>query len=309
VSNFVAGLVLDYDFHKDGRWVAPTCTPRLVDELIKRFNCVLMTKQAEFDRYYKEVDFLISMEPGWASPVLDYRRRFCGIPTRSPKLSYVFFSDPHREKWRETYFFRNKISFVLAFYYKPLLYHFNRIPRDRIIHFPWCIPEDYISTGPIVYHGSERIACYGASRGEAYHLRNWCRTFDFVDSKSYSGVENRVLSDEEFLSWLKTLDAAIAAGSDSPDYRLTIPKYFEIPASGALLFAQETDDLDRLGFLDMVNCVVFNRKNFTKKARDYLADPEICLRIRDRGRDLIRTRHSLSVRMDMFEQHVLEHLK
>jgi spore maturation protein CgeB len=88
-----------------------------------------------------------------------------------------------------------------------------------------------------------------------------------------------------------------------------MPKYFEIPATGALLFAQETDDLNRLGFKDMDNCVVFNRRNFVKKVQDYLAAPERYLTIRERGKELIGTTHSLSVRLDLLEEHVLEQLK
>ncbi len=308
MSDLVAGLILNSEFHQNKKWVAPIFTPNLVDALIDKFNCVIINNQDEFDRHYNDVDFFVSMEPGWAAPVIDYRRRLIGIPTRTPKLCYILFSDPHIEQWREQYFLRNRIHFVLALYYEPTLYHFRRIPRDRIIHFPWAVPDEYITTEPISFSGNPLISCYGASHSEAYELRNWCRKFDFVTSSSNSGVENKVMTNMEFLAWLNRQDAAIAAGSDAPQYRLTMPKYFEIPASGALLFAQETDDLERLGFRDEINCIVFNRKNFMQKSQDYLSNPRRYLTVRERGRALILKKHTLSLRLNMLEKHVRNHL-
>ncbi len=309
MSDLTAGLILDLEFHRQNKWVATICSPRLVDEMIKRFHCIIMNNQNEFNRYYKDVDFLISVEPGWAAPVVDWRRRFLGVPTRRSKLSYILYSDPHLSPWREKYFLHNKIGYILAFYLGPTLRHFGNIPKDLIVHFPWAIPDDFITKHRIMCRGQTSLTLYGAINSKCYDVRNWCRQFDFVDYKHYSGVENKALSNQDFLTWLGEQDAVIAAGSDDPTYRLTMPKYFEIPAIGALLFAQETDDLEALGFRDMVNCVIFNRSNFEAKAKAYLADPESYLSIRENGRELIRARHSLSVRMDMIERHVREHIK
>lgn len=308
VTQLTMGLLLN-ERHREKTWTAIN-TPRLIDGLMSRFPTIQIEDQATFDKHYDEIDFFFSMEPKWGAPVLDFRNRLFGIIPRrkEPKLSFFLYSDPHIEQWREDYFLKNNISFMLAFYYHNTLYHFKRTPKERIIHFPWMVPDDYVNKNPISYHGTDKILCYGGSQSNAYDLRNWCRTFDFVEADLRSGVENKVLSDEEFVVWLQQYDASIAAGSDNLKYKLTMPKYFEIPASGQLLFAQETDDLSLLGFEDRVNCVIFNRENFVEKAQAYLANPTAYLAIREAGRELILERHTLSKRLDMLEKHIQEYL-
>ncbi len=133
-------------------------------------------------------------------------------------------------------------------------------------------------------------------------------TFPFVESAENSGVENKMMTDEEYFIWLSKLDAAIAAGSLDKKYRLTLPKYFEILSAGSLLFAQETDDLYLLGFKDNENCIVFNRENFELKVRNYLKNPLQYLRLREKGKNLIIERHTQSKRLEEFDIHLRNQL-
>jgi hypothetical protein len=214
-------------------------------------------------------------------------------------------SDPHIEQWREPYFLREGLDYILALYDGPTRRHFTRIPAERIVYFPWSIPDDWIGDEPIAYHGQRDITIFGAARGPAYTLRNWCREQPGVKSYANSGVENKVLEDREFFTWLTGFDAVIAAGSEDPTYRLTTPKYFETAAAGSLLFAQQTDDLQQLGFADRENCIVFTRETFTERAREYLdnpADPR-WLDIRRAGREFARARHTIGCRLRTLEAH------
>ena len=301
----VLGLVLNRQFHEENRWCSAT-TYHLVEELKRRFQCVYIENQQGYEKCLGDLDVLLSMEPGWAAPRLEFvrtpelRAQLVAIP------SYILYSDPHANQWRQEYFLSNRLDYILSFYRAPLLRHFRKIPPNRMIHFPWAIPDGWISQDPIRFSGRKGIACFGASQGLAYAVRNWCRTFPFVTSTANSGVENKLMSDLEYVEWLRGHDAAIAAGSDAPQYRLTVPKYFEIAAAGVLLFAQETDDLECLGFRHMENCVIFNRSNFEALARQYLSRPQEYLAIRQNGRELVRQRHSLSQRMDTLQQHIAE---
>ena len=301
----VLGLVLNRQFHEENRWVSAT-TYHLVEELKRCFQCVYIENQQDYEKCLGDLDGLLSMEPGWAAPRLEFAR----TPELQAKLdaipSYVLYSDPHANQWRQEYFLSNRLDYVLSYYRVPFLRHFRKIPPDRMIHFPWAIPDDWIPQDPIRFSGRKDIACFGASQGPAYAVRNWCRGFPFVTSTANSGVENKLMSDLEYVAWLRGHDAAIAAGSDTPQYRLTVPKYFEIAAAGALLFAQETDDLECLGFRHMENCVIFNRSNFEALARQYLSRPQDYLSIRQNGRELVRQRHSLSRRIDAFQQHIVD---
>jgi FkbM family methyltransferase len=276
----------------------------LVEEFRKRFDCVWIEDQRGYEDSLADLNLLISMEPGWASPVLE----LAGTPALREKLSnipsFILYSDPHAAHWRQDYFLKNRLDYILAFYHAPTLRHFQEIPPERIIHFPWAIPDHWVGDDPIRFRGQLKICCSGGAKSEAYAVRNWCRGFDFVESCTNSGVENKVMTDAEYVEWLAQKDASIAAGSDSLKYRLTVPKYFEIAAAGSLLFAQYTDDLERLGFRDMENCIVFDRSSFEKLAKEYLAHPEDYLKIRQAGRELIRSRHTLSNRIQFLEEHI-----
>jgi hypothetical protein len=282
-------------------------TPYLIRGIVQRFTCELITSQEDYDGLYDRVDALLSLEPQFASPVLSWKRGF--LRRRKPKLSYVLCSDPHLLQWRERYFLENGISHMLALYLAPTEFHFREIPRERIVHFPWCVPDQFISSGTVVDHGQDSLCCFGGANSAAYELRNWCRGFPFVNARLNSGVENKQFTDEEYYLWLQGFDAAIAAGSEDPVYRLTTPKYFEIPAAGALLFAQETGDLDALGFRHRENCIVFTRDTFEELAREYLEHPDRYTGIRAKGRDLIRERHSLTARLDSLEKHIRTNLR
>lgn len=299
------GLVLDPEFYILEKSVAAVTIP-LIRALIDRFDTRIIYDQKTYDQLCTKVDFLVSMEPKWAAPVLNWRR--VGRLRRSlpPCPCYVIMSDPHNEQWREDYFLKQNLDYILALYYQPTRNHFRRIPMERIFHFPWAVPDEWISDEEITYHGQDKIAIFGASQSDAYSLRNWCRQQPCVQSYDYSGVENKVLSDEDFFEWLQGFDAVVAAGSEHAKYRLTTPKYFETVAAGSLLFAQITDDLPRLGFEDGKNCIIFSQSNFRSRVELYLADPasERWLSIRRMGRQFIRERHTIGVRLDMLETHV-----
>ena len=68
----------------------------------------------------------------------------------------------------------------------------------------------------------------------------------------------------------------------------------------------EADDLDRLGFVDQTNCVAFTKETFRAKADEYLANPGDgrWLRIRHAGREMVRSRHTLSRRLAALDAHV-----
>jgi hypothetical protein len=291
------GLVVDRSFHRQNRWVVAV-TPYLIDAMRRRWHCSVISNQAEYDRIKDRLDVLIQTPPGWSSPYLTY------TPDK-PRLKYLLMSDPHRfVREREAYFLASGFSYALAYYYHPTLRHFRAIPPERIVHFPWAIPEAAINAAAPTVRDRSALPVFGALNGPIYTDRRWCMEFDFVRHIHYSGVENRVFEGQRYFCWLRELDAAIAATSFSPDIRLTVAKYFEIAAAGALLFAMETDDLERLGFRDGENCVVFNRESFEEKARRYLASPEAYLAIRTAGRDLIRTRHTIGCRLASLDRHV-----
>ncbi len=282
------GLVLDREFHRKGRWVS-AYGRFLAEAILREFSPRVLSSQDEYDRHRKEIRFIVAFEPGWAAPALRYDP---GVSC----VKAVMYSDPHyRPQERRRYFDENGFDYVLSFYRSPFFRHFEGFPEEKFVHFPWAVPDEMISDQPIAAR-SGTVAIFGARGGDAYDVRNWCRAQEGIVGFDHSGVENKDLPDEEYYRWLRSFDAVVAAGSSKPDYDLVTPKYFEIPAAGALLVGQRCADLACLGFDDS-NALIFTKDDFVARVASFRRDPGRFVEARARGRALIRERHKLSDRI------------
>ncbi len=293
LHNRSVGLVIDWRFHKRRGWVS-IFAPFLVEAFIKRYDPVLLTSQLDYHLHKKKLRFILAMEPGWAAPKLRYDRN-------QRHTICVMASDPHNKTdWFQEYVFANNITYVLSQYYSPFFYHFPSFPPERFIHFPWAVPDQFLTPPPPSCR-SNNVVLFGGRQSDAYDVRNWCRQQPGVTVYPYSGVENKALSDEGFFQWLARFDAVIAAGSSLPQYDLVTPKYFEIPAAGALLIGQRCTDLSRLGFNDR-NALLFSQSDFTAKLTAYRQHPEHFQEMRRRGHALIKERHLISHRLTLLAE-------
>ncbi len=287
------GLVLDRDFHGRHGW-ASAYGYFLVEAILREFSPRVISSQRDYDLRKKQIRFLLSFEPGWASPRL---RCDPGVSC----LKAVMYSDPHyRPDERRRYFEENGFDHVLSFYRAPFFRHFRGFPEEKFVHFPWAVPDAMISDHPIAVRSRE-VAIFGARSGDAYDVRNWCRAQEGIVAFDHSGVENKDLSDDEYYRWLRSFDAIVAAGSSNPDYDLVTPKYFEIPAAGALLVGQHCADLALLGF-DDTNALIFRKEDFRERVASFRRDPGCFVETRARGRALIRERHKLSDRIALIRR-------
>jgi hypothetical protein len=282
------GLVIDRRFHSGNRWVS-AYAPFLVKAIVAAFDPVVISSQAEYDRRKRKLRRILSFEPGWAAPKIRYDGRIDCVKA-------VMYSDPHYEPAeRRRYFDENRFDAVLSLYRSPFFRHFPGFPEEKFVHFPWAVPDAFLSDEPPAVRSNE-VAIFGGRSSKAYDVRNWCREQPGITGYDLSGVENKRLRDGDYYLWLRRFDAVVAAGSSNPDYDLVTPKYFEIAAAGALLIGQRCADLPALGF-DEGNCLLFSREDFLAQVERYRRDPEAFLRIRERGRELIRSRHRLSDRI------------
>ncbi len=287
------GFVIDWSFHKKNRWVS-AFTPYFVQAVVEAFQPVIVTSQEEYFQYAKRLKYIISMEPGWGAPRISFDRN-------ANHLIAMMASDPHNKtKWFQYHVISNNVTYVLSQYYKPFFHHFPHFPAEKFIHFPWAVPDQFVTNDPLKKRSGD-VAIFGASGGDAYDVRDWCRRHPDVKVYSNSGVMNKKVSDRGYFEWLRNFDAVIAAGSSCDSYDLVTPKYFEIASSGALLFGQFCNDLELLGFND-TNSLIFTRESFDEKIRAYTADPVKSLVLRINGRSLISRRHLISHRITLLKQ-------
>lgn len=290
-------LVINWSFHKQGKWVS-IFAPNLVDAFLSQFDPIIIESQRDYDRNKRRLKFIFSMEPGWAAPTLRY----------DPSAGHVvgvMASDPHNKVgWFQKYVEENHINLVFSQYYSPFVHHFPSFPLEKLVHFPWAVPDRYMTEGDVDVYNN-RVAAFGARNSGAYDIRNWCKEQDGVERFDHSGVENKRFTDDEYFCWMKNYGAIIAAGSSRPEFDLVTPKYFEIPSSGALLFGQQCKDLARLGF-DESNMLIFNKRDFLDKLKLFKRAPERYHELRKAGRSLVRDRHLISNRIELIGKHINE---
>lgn len=287
------GLVIDWDFHKANKWVS-ALTPYLVDALIAEFDPVIISTQADYESLKTGLSHIISLEPGWAAPHINY-------DTTPTTKKAVFYSDPHYEtKKRWEYFDKNGFNMVFSYYYHPFFYHFKDFDESKFLHLPWAIPDQYISDHDLSVRNDE-VVIFGGKNSEAYDVRNWCREQKGITNFDNSGVENKKMTDQEYFSWLSQFDAIVAAGSSDPKYDLVTPKYFEIASAGALLIGQYCKDIEVLGFNEH-NSLIFTQENFNELIAKYRSQPEDFLSIRTSGRELIQKKHKISDRINRIKE-------
>jgi len=274
-------------------------SPYLVDAIIKEFNPIIISSQSEYWFHKEKLKYILSMEPGWAAPKIVYDRHL------HHKIG-VFVSDPHNKKdWFQRYIEDNDIEFALSFYERPFFFHFPNFAKSKFRHFPWAVPDQFISDNEITVRNNE-VAIFGGKNSDAYDVRNWCREQPCVKEFDLSGVENKKFNDEAYYLWLRKFDAIVAAGSSDQKYDLVTPKYFEIASSGALLMGQDCKDLGTLGFNE-TNSLIFNTDDFIGKVQQYKTHPEKFIAVREKGRNLIIQKHKLSDRIKYLRTMFYDH--
>ncbi len=287
------GLIIDYKFHRENKWVS-ALTPHLVNTFIDIFDPVIITSQREYNKNKSQLKAILMMEPGWAAP-------FIKFDSTQGHIIAMTLSDPHSKKsWFEDYFFKNNLNYVLSYYKSPFFFHFPDFPVYKFVHFPWAIPDQFISKSIIKSRNNE-VAIFGGKNNEAYDMRNWCREQDGIKNYLNSGTENKVMDDTGYFKWLSMSDAIVAAGSSNPIYDLVTPKYFEIASSGALLIGQYCHDLRDLGFNNQ-NMVIFKKNNFNEIISKYKKSPKQYLKIRKQGLKLIFDKHTITSRIQLLKK-------
>jgi len=281
------GLVIDWSFHKKNRWVS-IFTPYFVDAYIRTFKPLIIRSQPELNLFKNQLKYILSMEPGWAAPKLKYTKN---------QLVALLASDPHNKTdWFQEYVEKNNITYILSQYNSPFFFHFPNFPKEKFIHFPWAVPDEFISKKRITINNND-VMIFGGKTSDAYDVRNWCRLQDNIICLDNSGVENKALSDREYFDILSSFDAIIAAGSSKPQYDLVTPKYFEIASTGALLVGQKCKDLEILGFNEN-NSLIFSKENFNTIIEAYRKNPYSFIKTRSEGRKLIFQKHLISNRIN-----------
>jgi hypothetical protein len=194
-----------------------------------------------------------------------------------------------------------RCDYILLPYYRQFFgYEEYRPYWNKAVYFPWFAPDRCLTLGTPFESRLEKILLSGAIntyyplRSEIAKYASRVTIVDVLAHPSYDrkNRSHRIIGDS-FYNCLAKYKAAIAT---SLTLEYTVAKYIEIPANGCLMLGEPTDDLSNLGFVDEHNFLAINGGNYRDRIKSLFHCSDI-EKIAAAGRELIRKRHTTSVRM------------
>ena len=174
----------------------------------------------------------------------------------------------------------------------------------KFIALPWAI--DPLVFKDLKIKRNFDFACVGALSKEKYPFRNIVRDWMLNSQQLKIYKKSRVKgvngSDHDGSAFNLALNHCKSAFTCSSTFDYTLMKYFEIPASGALLFAEKTILYEQLGFEDGVHYIAINSSDYKDKISTYLSKnyDDVLNKISDNAKCFINTHHTWNHRIEEF---------
>lgn len=102
--------------------------------------------------------------------------------------------------------------------------------------------------------------------------------------------------------YAKTVHEYFCSVADASKWHLLLTKYFEIPATGALLLADEPQDGRRTGLIPGEHYIEVTKDNVLDQIKDCLKNPGNYEKIRKRGMEFVRANHGINNRLGQFKR-------
>ena len=147
-------------------------------------------------------------------------------------------------------------------------------------------------------------------------LNNYIEIFD---KNSYTiSMTNIIYSHLSRIIWYywkphfysELLNKYICCFVDASYYKYTVSKIFDICSVGSLLLVDDsiTNELNKLGFVDSVNCVMCNLINIEEKVRWIMCESNRPMvdTIRSNGMELVRNKHNTKNKANQFDTCVMQ---
>ncbi len=194
----------------------------------------------------------------------------------------------------------DRADLILCPYKKAFTYKFpNHL--DKFIFFPHFVDDEHIfpkaetqrnlmcllsgATCPRVYPLRTKIEHYIYNKGpELFRRLQHPGYFKTPTDKDIVG--------QKYIDCLGSFFCAITSSSV---FNYTIAKYYEIPAAGTLLIANDSGDLEELGFVDGKNYIKVNIDNVLDKTYDILYNVDNYCNVSKAGQELVLDNYTKSI--------------
>ena len=224
---------------------------------------------------------------------------------------YDFTDDSPRARLKQEYFcgLTNLAAMVSAYpHTNNLVAQALGRPELTFIYLPWAIdPNVFRDLGKRRRYD---IACLGALTEGKYPFRREVRAW--LESQSQlSYIRKKRIGGHDGELFNQALNTTRSAFTCASALRYTLMKYFEIPASGALLFAETTPEFTALGFRDGEHYVAVAPADFREKIMHYLrgAGREQGEQIRHAGNRFVCEHHTWERRVQALLQDLALYLE
>ena len=183
---------------------------------------------------------------------------------------------------------------------------YHNINNIKSFNIPYsAVNEFYLN---IKFNNNPIKKCFvSGAGGRAYPLRNFIKTnkifknfIETLDHPSYKKNTHNIVNE----NYYKMLNKYICCFTDASDYKYILLKVFEICSVGSLLLVEDTnsDELNKLGFYDNVNCIMCNKYNLEDKIKWIfnIQNIENIDYMRNNGMELVRNKHTTKDRSNQF---------
>jgi len=194
----------------------------------------------------------------------------------------------------------------------PYDYAFRKDYSEFIHKYQWfphfVVPHSFsdINKNPIM-----KCLVSGCIDKNFYPLRHFAlsqnnKHIEFLKHPGYTKID--INKSKVGIDYYKTLRTYFCCLTTSSKFDYVVRKYFEIPATGSLLLANETPDLDKLGFRKNIHYIEISKHNLFSKLDEVLKNPNDFDKIRNSAMRFILENHSIKNRFDLFKEKLKETL-
>jgi hypothetical protein len=254
-------------------------------ELAKCTRCLFLSEKFPWDRRGFNVQSVIDEyfqgnAPDWI--FLNYNHQYSWQlkdlgALASPLVGFVgdhydFLDDAPRSRIKQDFFrnLGNLVAMVSAYPHTNIQVATSLgRPDIPFLYLPWAVDGQVFRD-----LGRRRkfdIACLGALTEGKYPLRRKVRAWIEQES-GLNYIRKKRIGGHDGDQFNQALNSTYSAFTCASTYRYTLMKFFEIPASGTLMFAESTPELCALGFQDGVHFVAVNESNFAERIRHFTSN-------------------------------------
>jgi len=296
----MTGVMIFYPEYKDN-YLYEGVYMKLWRALAEHFNWrIVHDADVDPDKYKEDIFFLFKI-PQHESK-LRHRKL---IKLSNDRFLFCFTSELHHENKSTLNDYFKAMYERADLIFSPCKEAFEKMNPELVHKFRWLphyIDEEIYKSLPFNKNPKRKCLLSGAICA-AYPIRVLLRNsssplIDWLPHPGYSykGTEDKNDGFKVAKNYAQKLNEYLCVISTSSIYHYALRKYLEVPASGALLLGDTTEDLILMGFEAYKHYIPINKSNVLGIIHKVVANPDEYEQIRRQGRELVFQRHTVTHR-------------